>query len=349
MKSKKLDLFICISCGVVIAGFIFFSTDPKTLAGAFRTLDLRWLLAAVFCMPVYWSLEALALHILLKKRDPGRRFRDTLRVSMGGQYFNAITPFSTGGQPFQAYYLTKQGMDVGAASSCLLGRFLEYQVALVAVSTVLLLARLSYFRAQVTHFSLVVLVGYAVNAAVLAGLLAVGLWRGAADRVCRWAIRLGAHLRLVKDKEKTLARAEESLDRFHRDFQGLLRHQGPLWTGFCLSVLQLLAYLSVPYFVYRAFGLSAADPLTLIGAEGFVMMISSFVPIPGAGVGAEGSFYFFFRHFFPVEGQVAVAMILWRLITFYLTVAVGVGFALKAGGSGKRKERDKQVEDRSVQ
>ena len=345
MKSKKLDLFICLSCGVVIAGFIFFSTDPATLAKSFHDLKLWWLLAAVGCMAVYWLMESLALHLLLKKSDPARRFGATFRVAMGGQYFNAITPFSTGGQPFQAYYLARQGMDVGDAASGLLGRFLVYQTALVSVSTVLLIARLGYFREKVQNFALVVLIGYLVNLAVLAALVAVGLVRGAADRSCRALIRLGAKLRLVKDPEKKLEQAETSLTRFHGNFQSMLLHTGRLWAGFFLSVVQLFAYLFVPYCIYRAFGLSGADPLPVIGAEGFVMMIASFVPIPGAGVGAEGSFYFFFNHLFPGEGQIGVAMILWRLITFYLTVVVGAGFAVGAnrgaGQTGERKQDEK--------
>ena len=337
MKSKKLDLFICISCGVIIAGFVFFSTDRATLAASFHDLKLWWIAAACGCMVIYWLMESIALHLLLKKNDPDRRFRDSFRVAMGGQYFNAITPFSTGGQPFQAYYLTRQGMDVGDAAVGLLGRFLVYQTALVGLSTVLLVLRLGYFREKVQNFALVVFIGYLINLVVLAALVAVGVFRGAAEKGCHWIIRLGGAVRALKDPAATEAKARKSIDRFHTHFTQLLRHGGRLWIGFFLSAIQLLAYLAVPWCIYKAFGLSGADPLTVLGAQGFVMMIASFVPIPGAGVGAEGSFYFFFRHLFPREGQIAVAVILWRLITFYLTVVAGAGFALRAGKNKSEK------------
>ncbi|MBP5288875.1 MAG: flippase-like domain-containing protein [Clostridia bacterium] len=350
MKSRKLDLFVCISCGVVIAGFVFFSSDRATLVSSFRDLKLWWILAACGCMVIYWLMESIALHLLLKKSDPGRSFKDSFKVAMGGQYFNAITPFSSGGQPFQAYYLTRQGMDVGDAAVGLLGRFLVYQTALVAVSTVLLILRMGYFREKVQNFALVVLIGYLINFIVLALLVAVGVFRGAAEKGCRWVIRAGGKLRLLKDPQKASEHAEKSLLRFHANFRALLRHGGRLWVGFFLSVIQLLAYLAVPWFIYLAFGLSGADPLTMLGAQGFVMMIASFVPIPGAGVGSEGAFYFFFRHLFPGDGQVAVAMILWRLITFYLTVVVGAGFAIRANKNNKPKEEDEtRHEDRTVQ
>ena len=98
---------------------------------------------------------------------------------------------------------------------------------------------------------------------------------------------------------------------------------------FC--ILQLISYFSVSYFVYRSFGLSSTGFVTILGAQGFVMMISSFVPIPGAGVGAESSYYLLFKGFYPEAGQVNVAIIIWRLISFYLTVIVGAVFALRIG------------------
>lgn len=341
MSIKKLDLIICLSCGVIIGGFLFFSTDPAILAEHFFSLSPGWLAAALGCMIAYWVLEGGILHILLKRSDARRRFRETFRVSMGGQYFNAVTPFSTGGQPFQAYYLAKQGTDVGVAAGALLGKFLVYQIALVFVSSVLLLARISYFRARVPDFFAVVLIGYLVNLVVLLVLVGVGFFRGVADRLCRFFLRLGKRLRLVR-REDAMDRAEAALTRFHGEFREMLRNPGALAAGFGLSLVQLTLYLAVPWCLYRAFGLSQVDPLTVLGAQGFVMMIASFVPLPGAGVGAEGAFYFFFRTFFPAEGQLSVAMILWRLITFYLTVAAGAPFALRAGHTSSQKTKERE-------
>lgn len=66
---------------------------------------------------------------------------------------------------------------------------------------------------------------------------------------------------------------------------------------------------------------------TVVASAAFILMISSFVPLPGASGGAEGSFYMFFRMFFKASGSVSVAILLWRLFTFYLPIVVGVYFA----------------------
>ena len=65
----------------------------------------------------------------------------------------------------------------------------------------------------------------------------------------------------------------------------------------------------------------------VVSAQAFVVMISSFVPLPGAAGGAEFSFKTFFAPFFsPYHISVNPAMLLWRFITFYLPIIVGACF-----------------------
>ena len=290
----------------------------------------------------YWLFETLTLHFILKDFYGGEAFRDSLNVTMGGQYFSAITPFSTGGQPFQAYYLTKRGRNLGVTVSALMAKFIIYQTSLVLLSTALLIIKWGYFKNAVPNFYWLVIIGYSVNIIVLAAIIVIGVFKGLADGIYKGIIRLGAKLHIVKDKEATLEKAEESLKLFHSTFRGLFQHMPVLLNGLFFSTLQLLCYFSVTFFIYRSFGLNAVSLITIIAAQGFVLMVSSFVPIPGAGVGAEASFALFFGNFFPKEGQTGVAVILWRFISFYLTIIVGVFFAMKISDVKKEKQKEKK-------
>ena len=326
MKSNRWNLFICLLSGLIIAGFIFFSSDMKELVHSFHTLSACWLFSAAVLMLLSWVFEALALHIMLRPMHPIQRFRDTFRVTMGGQYFNSVTPFASGGQPFQAFCLTRQGVPLGVAMNALLSRFIVYQTALVLSSTLLLILRLSCFRRTVSNFALIVLVGFAVSLLVMAALVALALFPGMARRFSFLVIRLMAKLRIWKDPEARMEYMDRELSQFGDCFREMLKNIPAVLTCFFFSLLQLLAFMAVAYAVYRAFGLREFDPVTVIAAQSFVMMVSNFIPIPGASGGAEGAFVLFFRQFFPVEHQVSVALILWRVITFYFTIAVGAFF-----------------------
>ena len=66
-----------------------------------------------------------------------REYNKTIKIStifkqaVITQFFNGITPFSTGGQPMEIYMLNKCGVSVGKASNIVLQNSMVYQVALV--------------------------------------------------------------------------------------------------------------------------------------------------------------------------------------------------------------------------
>ncbi|MEG0664334.1 MAG: lysylphosphatidylglycerol synthase domain-containing protein, partial [Clostridia bacterium] len=54
----------------------------------------------------------------------------------------------------------------------------------------------------------------------------------------------------------------------------------------------------------------------------FLMMIMAFIPTPGAGGAAEGGFFVIFKTFFAVN-EIKMAILFWRIYTFYLPILVG--------------------------
>ena len=54
-------------------------------------------------------------------------------------------------------------------------------------------------------------------------------------------------------------------------------------------------------------------------------MIMAFIPTPGAGGAAEGGFYVIFKTFF-VQSEIKMAILFWRIYTFYLPILVGAIF-----------------------
>ena len=97
-----------------------------------------------------------------------------------------------------------------------------------------------------------------------------------------------------------------------------------------LTVLQLTVYFLIPFCVCLALGVFI-NPLEAIAASACVLMVSSFVPLPGAAGGAEGSFLVFFGMFLTDGSKTGTAILLWRLITFYLTIVIGMFFAQNMG------------------
>lgn len=326
-KTGKLNLFICLSAFVLLIVFVLYFSDKGAILDGLLAIRPLWIAAAVGCMLLYWLIEALILHLMLRPHYPAQRFIDTVRVSMCGQYFNCVTPMATGGQPFQAYYLTKQKVPLGIAMNGLLSKFIVYQTVLVIVSAVLLVLRLDYFVRNVSGFAFLVFIGFLVNALVMVALLSLAIFEKLPKTISRAVIGLLGKVKLIKDPEKKKAEMDEQIDGFRAAFREMPKHLPEVAASVVLTVVQLLSFMIIPYLICRSFGPAPTDVLTMTAAQSFVMTVSSFIPIPGAEGGAEGSFLFFFGGFFAAE-RIGLALVIWRVITFWLMVIVGGGFAL---------------------
>lgn len=79
--------------------------------------------------------------------------------------------------------------------------------------------------------------------------------------------------------------------------------------------------------VYRAFGNYGISFLQIIPTQAFLLLIMTFIPTPGSGVGAEGGFYLLFNTIFK-EGTINMSILFWRFYTFYLPIIVGALFLI---------------------
>ena len=143
-------------------------------------------------------------------------------------------------------------------------------------------------------------------------------------------------------KEQTAQRAAERMQKELEEFyQGFAQIRSDWWGILQMSLLtavQLTAFFLVPLCIFYAFGMGRADVLLMVCAGAFVLNFTSFIPLPGAAAGAEIGFHTVFGLFFPAS-VLSLAILLWRLFTFYLPILVGGVFTMTAGvwGRGKKK------------
>src|SRR5699024_4958090 len=95
------------------------------------TIHPLWFLVGVGLVFVYLFLRSVEICCTIQKFKPSYTFRKAFRLMLVTQFFNAVTPFSSGGQPFQVYTLKKDGLRVTDGTNVIIQNFIVYQVALV--------------------------------------------------------------------------------------------------------------------------------------------------------------------------------------------------------------------------
>ncbi|MCI8482091.1 MAG: flippase-like domain-containing protein, partial [Clostridia bacterium] len=117
-KDKKftiLNLILIIGIFIGLFVYMLIVDGISNIITVLQSVNYWWVIAGIICMVLSWLSEAICLHIPIVKLYPNQKFRNSIRIMMIGQLFNNITPFCSGGQPMQAYYMHKDGKRVSDA------------------------------------------------------------------------------------------------------------------------------------------------------------------------------------------------------------------------------------------
>lgn len=326
MKSNKWNLLFIAFASCLVIGIVLLTNDMEQLFSIVLSTNKIWLTLAILCMACYCLLESGVLYCTANCIKRKLSFMNALRTTMVGQLFNNITPFASGGQPMQLYYLTQSSFQLGEASSILLMKFIVYQSALIVYSTFLLFVRYRFFSSQVNKLGYFISLGFTVNLVVVIGLFLIGFLPVFTTKLCKAIIRLLAKLHIVKNEDAVVSKAIAHIDGFHHGFKQLMKQKSVMFKSIAITLLQLTCIFIIPFCICMSLNIEVSSIISVIAASSFVMMISAFIPLPGASGGAEGSFYLLFGIFIIKPGLTAVALILWRLITYYLPIIIGLFF-----------------------
>ncbi len=323
LSMKWFNLVSLTVAAVVMLAVVLGHKGIDGVIERWSTLDKRWLAVALGCMGGYWLLEGTVLHRLTACLYRGVPFLSSQRTGMIGQLYSALTPFSTGGQPVQVIYMQRDGLDTGGAAAVLTVKSVTYQLGVMIFGVIAVITSYGFFIQFVPAFLWLSLLGFLVNLVVTGGMLLVAISPGLTRKISGGTITLLSKLRIVRDADAAREKTERQFAIFHEGSARFSRRFGTVLWAMLLTMVQLLLLYLVPYCIYRSFHIQGGPVLVhIVAAVAFVSMVASFVPLPGGSGGAEGGFVLCFSIFF-LSNDVLVALLLWRLITYYAGILLG--------------------------
>ena len=323
MKNTKRNTFIVFLITIVILFFVL-KDDYQTILNNLIVANKWYILFGIVLIFLYWLLKSLCLYVIVKEYNPNVKLRKMFHQTVITQFFNGITPFSTGGQPMQVYMLKKSGVKLGAATNIIVQEFIMYQMALIVMGIFALLANWYYnfFTVSSTLQNLIIL-GFIINIIVGVVLLFISFSRKFNDFVGKLIIKIATKVKLVKDQEKVLLKWEEKLSEFNGSAKIFKKKKSLFVKCFFYNLLALTVFYVIPFYIFLSLdsSLSISIP-AVITSSAFILMIGNFVPIPGGSGGIEYGFLQFFKSF-TSPSMVLSALIVWRFITYYIGIIVG--------------------------
>ena len=338
-KTKKwLTSLLFIAFNVIAVGIVLFLEIKDSNFLGFEDVMRRigehyeWLLILILAFLIHMLADTFVFFAMINKCGYGHRFALSAKVAFLGTYYDNITPWATGGQPFQMHYMAKANIDTPTAITL---PVVKHAIRVFAMDGL----AIAFFIFAKTEVSGVILAGTIIWI-IITPMLPLILMIFSKNipftlKMTRKIVHLGKKMKLVKDEEKAVAKAQDNVDSFIAAFKFLEKSKSIIFIVGALSLIDLFAVATYPYIIVRMLGGEGGFG-ELISKAFYTTFSAGLIPTPGSSGGAEASFYAVFNNVVP-EGTLFWAVILYRVFTFYLPILCGAVIQIYEAIVGKRK------------
>lgn len=335
IKSIKKNAIFLLALTIIVLYFIL-KDDLPGVVEALSNTNYVFIIIAVI---LYFSsifLRALATYLTIDNRKKISLI-EAVKHNTIVQFFNGITPFYVGGQPAEIYMLTKHGLSVSKSTSIVVQNFIFYQTALVIFGILAVIYNgIFHIFPSSKLLEKLVLLGFAINIIVLIALYLVTLCKEKVKKVSEYLLRLLSKLKIIKDMDRKKEQLFEKIDEFHSSSRELCKQKSLFIKGVILNFISLIALYITPLFIaYALHDFTSLTAINTLVTSAYVLIIGAFIPAPGASGGIEYGFISFFGAFLP-RVVLNSALLIWRLITYYLGMIAGALLVNTERGESKK-------------
>ena len=320
-------LFVALNVGVIVATAAN-EFGNSANAAELSEVKLNWwlLLPAAGCFLVAVLID-IYKYVLMIRKMSGKsaltrkeQWKVARRTVVLGRYYDNITPAAVGGQPFQIYYMRKNGrMGNGVATAVPVLGMISLQIGFIMIALVCFTVGGAFDR----NPALIVTgwIGLLVYAFWPVMVMMATFFPKATTGIIKFLVKVLAKVHIVKDREKALVKAEREVAEYVQSIKLVLKKPGLFLKLILLSLAFNALMAMIPFFVLATFG-GAMDFWQCFVLTIAVMAAVYFVPTPGNSGAAEGTFYMVFSGL--STGYVFWAMLFWRLFSYYSYIIMGL-------------------------
>ncbi len=343
--SKKVIRMIIFGSAITIfiMTMILSFNDFEGIVEVLKTTNVKYLMLAIMLLMVYLILYPITMCILTRTKKCDISMVNTYLIGSTEHFFNGITPFATGGQPFQVYAFKRLGVKPSDSTGILMMNFIIFMM----VTNLYALVSLFYYpqlSENISNLNAMVIIGFSINFFVLVFLITVAttkrvrMWL---ENAMVWLCRFNW---LKKFIEPNIPKFNEYCYGAQSAFKELWHHKGAFVGCFVIKFITMGVYYAITYYILKALNINIGPEQLpfIIFSTAFAITMCVFIPTPGSSGGIEFAFKSIFQSIaVGITAEVAMGgMLLWRLLSYYLTMLLSffVYIALEKITLNKEKE-----------
>ncbi len=327
MKKSYLNYAIGIVLLIIAtAGVLYLSlkNDAQAIVSILKqSIPLYFLLAISLVGLTHFNC-ALAIRKLLLPYYPDLKRITIFKTRMLEQFARGVTPLQSGGQVIQVYALKQFGIGYDHSIFALSVDFVIFQFTAVLIQLIFILGYLFKYTSNTILFY-GVLLGFIINAAVLAGLFLLLKWQAFHTFIAHHGLRFLHKLRFIKDLDQSRQALDQKILDFSKQLDYILREKKIVIHNCILYLLNLFILNAIPFIMALALRIPIGMDLffDFMALSLFVAAFNSFIPIPGATGGIEAAFILAYSAFIQDSTLISGMMLGWRFVTYYIFILAG--------------------------
>lgn len=322
MKSKFINIIIIVVLTLFVLYFSLKDYYSEIITSLFNA-DIRWLLVSYLFVLSYTFFKTVITNDIINKFIK-YSFLKTFSLQIMTFFFNAVTPFSTGGQPFQIYVLNKNNVSLPQGTNIIIQESIVHQIAIILVGFLAIILNLILGICKIEGVVLwFLIIGFLANVLILFLLFIVSYSKKINKSLIKIVINLLTFLQLIKKKNELINKLNKKIEDFTNNSKILLKDKKRFVKLIIINCIALFCLYIVPLTILFSLGdYSSFDGMTAIILVAFISIISSYIPLPGGMGGQEYLFVLLFDLYID-KPILSTLMLLWRFTTYYLPMIIG--------------------------
>lgn len=321
MKNKSKIIINLIIIFVVLSLVLYFSLKDnyQEIIDNIKNMNIIWLIISIIILIISRIFSAVSSYQMTKANDYHISLPRAIQINLIIPFFHGVTPFAGGGQPMEIYYLHNEKIPLGKSTNIVLQNFVVYQTALIIISLIAVIYNVIFdlFPAN-SLIKQLVIIGFIINFLVWLFTLLVSLSKKFNQVILKITLFILKKFNKPALKEKIT----RYLSNLHKNATTIIKHKKSSLLSLFANILSLICLYSIPYLVLTGMDITNLNIIETIVATSYIMIMGSFVPIPGGTGGLEYGYMYFFNYL--IGGSILTSsMLVWRFVSYYLAMIIG--------------------------
>lgn len=315
---KNGGFFICIF--IITWYYMFKDKNIGEIISAASKVNHIYIFVAVICMCLFVCCEAMNIGRTLNIYKYNTNFAKCIKYALTGFFFSSVTPMASGGQPMQIYYMHKDDIQISHSALALMMELASYQFVTVSMAVIGFIIKFDFFNSLGYQLRYILIIGVILNTAILSLIIMAFFSKGILEKVIDWIFGILSKFH-VKRIDEIREKTAKQLEMYQKGAYAFKENKAIIFKILLTTILQIIAFHSIPFWIYRAFGFYEYSFVTVMAIQAVLYITVSAIPLPGAVGASESGFMLIFRTLFPIQ-VLNSAMLLSRGISFYLFLMI---------------------------